>query len=248
MNDNIPSKTEIESSILGLFNRTKEIDRIVLWRACIPTDPVLDKHAAKEGKRGVTYGPLYEWQELKLFIWSFEELLKRSSNDLDLQVRIMMILYCHIFEADFPFAVIWNLMRAINGQRESWTFIGQDKKGDPLVCEYPSQKIREIKRISDEIGLNIGNVINDLWNDNLRNSFSHSQYCISDDEILFTKNLSPISRIPPDNMPRIANLQINELKKLYDGVHTLFEVFDQEYKNVFEYVTSQNQRLHKGRS
>jgi len=248
MSKDIPSKYEIECSISELFNKAREIDRIALWRATIPTDPVIDKHAEKEGKRAVTYAPWNEWRELKSFIWSFEDLLKKSSDDQALQVRIMMVLYCHVFEADFPLAVIWNLMRVISGQGESWTFIGKDRKGKPLVCEYPSQKVREIKRISDEIGLNLGNVINKLWNDDLRNSFSHSQYFISDYEILFSKNLSPISRKPHDVMPRLATLQIEELKNLYDGVYSLFEVFEREYRNIYNYVTLQNHRLHQDRS
>ncbi len=188
MSIQIPSKTRIEESIIELFGKAKILDRIILWRAIIPVDPALDKFTP-EGKRATSYIPLYEWQELKSFVWDFEKLLKDAQSDSESKARIMMIVYCHIFEADFPSAVIWNLLRALHGLPESWIFTRESKKGNVSVCEYPSQRIPEIKNLSDELSLNIGDILHCLWNSNLRNAFSHSQYSICNDTILFTKNL-----------------------------------------------------------
>lgn len=240
MSIQIPSKSQIEESIVELFEKAKFLDRIILWRAVIPIDPALDKFAP-EGKRATSYVPLYEWQELKLFIWSFEEILKDAKDDDDLQARIMMIVFCHIFEADFPFAVIWNLLRALKSLPESWVFTRKSKKGNLDVCEYPSQKIFEIKKLSNELSLKIGDIIDCLWNSNLRNNFSHSQYSISGDTILYTKGISPISRTPAKGMPRgKGELKKEDLEKHYMGACTLIDIFDREYKHIYKIATLQN--------
>jgi hypothetical protein len=236
----IPSKTEIEKSIIELSNDAKLLDQITLWRAIIPIDPTLDKFVP-DGERATSYIPLYEWQELKMFVWSFKKLLKDAEDDIDLQVRIMMIVYCHIFEADFAFAVIWNLLRALKGLPESWIFSRESKKGNISVCEYPSQKIPEIQILASDQELTIGDILDRLWNANLRNSFSHSQYRIFGDTILFTKNLSPISRSPSLGMPRgTGELKVKDLQNYYLGGCALIDVFDREYNNLYKLATLQN--------
>jgi len=59
MSNKIPSKNQIEKSIVELFSTTKPLSRIILWRAVIPIDPALDKFATK-GKRATSYIPIYE--------------------------------------------------------------------------------------------------------------------------------------------------------------------------------------------
>lgn len=241
MSIQIPSKSKIEESIVELSKKTERLDRINLWRAVIPIDPALDKFAP-EGKRATSYIPFYEWRELKLFVWGFEDIFRNAKDDHDLQARIMMIVYCHVFEADFPFAVIWNLLRALKGKPESWVFTRRSKKETFDVCEYPSQKIPEIQRLSNELNLKIGDIIYSLWNPNLRNNFSHSQYSISGDTIIYTKNISPISRNPSEGMPRgKGELKKQDLEKYYMGVCTLIDVFDREYKHIYEKSTVQNE-------
>jgi hypothetical protein len=237
MSVQIPQQNQIEESIMELFEKVKMLDRIILWRAIIPNDPALDKFAP-EGKRATSYIPLYEWQELKMFVWSFKKLLKNVKTDKGLQLRIMMIVYCHIFEADFPFALIWNLLRGLKGLPESWIFTKKNKKGNLDVCEYPSQKIREIQNLSNEQGLSVGDILHSLWSAELRNNFSHSQYSITDDAIFFTKDISPISRRPLEGMPHgKAELKNQDLKKYYNGACTLIDVFDQEYRNIYKKAT-----------
>ena len=244
MSIQIPSKSQIEESIVELFEKAKMLDRIILWRAVIPIDPALDKFAS-EGKRAISYIPLYEWQELKLFVWGFESLLRNAKDDNDLQARMMMIVYCHLFEADFPFAVIWNVLRALKGLPESWIFTRERKNGNLDVCEYPSQKIPEIQKLSNDLSLKIGDIIHFLWNSNLRNNFSHSQYSISGDTILYTKDISPISRKPSEGMPSgKGELKKQDLKKHYMGACALIDVFDREYKHIYKKATLQNLSLH----
>ena len=240
MSIQIPCKNQIEESLLELFEKAKMLDHIILWRAIIPIDPALDKFAP-EGQRATSYIPLYEWQELKLFVWGFEKLIRNQQDDNELQVRIMMIVYCHIFEADFPFAVIWNLLRALKGLPESWTFTRKNKNGNLVICEYPSQKIPQIHTLSNEQSLKIGNIVHSLWSSDLRNSFSHSQYSISNDTILFTKDISPISRRPLEGMPHgKGEIKKQDLENYYIGACTLIDVFDREYKHIYKKATSQN--------
>lgn len=243
MSTQIPSKSQIEESIFELFEKTKLLDRIILWRAVIPIDPALDKFAT-EGKRAISYIPFYEWQELKLFVLGFEDIIKIFKDDKDLQTRIKIVIYCHVFEADFPFAVIWNILRALQGQPESWVFTRESKKGNFEVCKYPSQKFHEIQRLSNDLNLKIGDIIFLLWNSTLRNSFSHSQYSISGDTILYTKDLSPISRKHSEGMPHgKGELKKQDLENYYIGACTLIDVFDREYRLVYKKATLQNNSI-----
>lgn len=241
MSTQIPSKSQIEESIVELFEKSKLLDRIILWRAVIPTDPALDKFAT-EGNRAISYIPFYEWQELKSFVQGFKDILKIFKDDKNLQTRIMIVVYCHVIEADFPFAVIWNILRALQGQPESWVFTRESKKGNIEVCEFPSQKLQEIQRLSNELNLKIGDIIFRLWNSSLRNSFSHSQYSISGDTILYTKDLSPISRKHSEGMPHgKGELKKQDLENYYVSACTLIDVFDREYILVYKKFTAEQQ-------
>ena len=111
------------------------------------------------------------------------------------------------------------------------------------VCEYPHQKITEIHKLSSEQKFKIGDILISLWNADLRNSFSHSQYSISGDIVLYTKDLSPISRtrISTEGMPYgKGEIKYLDLEKYYTGSCKLIDVFEREYKQVYEKVTQKN--------
>ena len=124
-------------------------------------------------------------------------------------------------------AVIWNLLRAIDGQSECWTFVS--KKG--TICEFPSQKIATVKMLSDKLGMTIGGVLNHLWHSSLRNAFSHSQYCIIANYMFFTKELSPISR--KKSMGALRNEEnpsVSDIEFLYAATDAFLASFNTEYE------------------
>ena len=78
----------------------------------------------------ITYVIEDKVRELCDFLNGFNELSKMTENSYQ-KKRIKILNYCHIMEADFPYTVIWNLVRILNKQKCLWTFYACDKNGNP---------------------------------------------------------------------------------------------------------------------
>jgi hypothetical protein len=146
-----------------------------------------------EGKKQITFTPFWEIDELNAFIQLHLDHYNSVSND-NSRARICLVLYCHILEADFPMAIIYNLLRILGQEKPSWVFVSLDDKQKEIVCQYPTGKIREIYRRSTTLKYSIGELLCRLWKDTIRNSFMHSNYAIKADHFIPCKGLSPISR------------------------------------------------------
>lgn len=141
----------------------------------------------------VCYWPEYEMEELSQFVNQFKSYLK---DDITLQEksRLKILIYCHIMEAEFPAAAIWNLLRCLNHEAPSWVFYSKNKNGKESSCELPDKRYSEIKELSEKVGMEIGNVLNELWHNKLRNAFFHAQYIIHrNGDFLGGRNISPIT-------------------------------------------------------
>jgi hypothetical protein len=184
---------EIIESVDEVFQVGGRLDRKSLWNAVVPTDPGLGSEPTP-GYKPVTHIPSYEFFELEKFIALISSLVSSSSLAEEDKIRLMLTGYCRIMEADLPLAILWNLLRAASGVPASWTFTKISKEGDTLTCEYPREKIDEIRRLSSTLSMKIGGVLDQLWDPYLRNAVSHSQYFLSGDRFLPSGGFSPISR------------------------------------------------------
>jgi len=140
-----------------------------------------------------------------------------------------MLVYCHVMESAFPLAVLRNLLLLLSGRPEDWVFHSLNKKGQTVVCENPSQKVREIKRLADCQGVTIGSVLRRLWNDTLRHRFSHAYYALTDSQVLSTRNLSPIAREAPMKFSSDPFITFDELSLLYKAALSFVSGFVSEY-------------------
>ena len=121
----LPTDEEIKLSIDELFDRVYQNEREWLLSCLVPID---NKLIAK--RKVITYVVEDEMREVCDFLNSFNELVKKTENTFQ-RKRINILNYCHIMEADFPYTVIWNLLRVLDEQKCLWTFYSCDEKGNP---------------------------------------------------------------------------------------------------------------------
>jgi hypothetical protein len=100
--------------------------------------------------------------------------------------RALLLLYCHIMEADYPYISMLNLALGALGHPPCWTFhkyrpdgsIEHNTRNEPIVLRHPGARIACLKSLT--AAMSNGNAFNldKLWNADIRNGFSHSQYFI----------------------------------------------------------------------
>ncbi len=218
-----PSNDEIRLAVAEVFDRVRFCHADKLLNALV----VVDK-SMFHGNNIINYVVDYEMQELCDFVNSFKAYLKQTENHFQ-QARIRALLYCHIMEADLPLTVIWNFLRILEGGNCDWTFHRITKKGKTEVCQYPREKISELSRLSKKLDVQIGTVLDHLWQVDLRNAFSHSQYCWMGEMLTATGSLSPLSRknCGKRNNPSFT---FDDIERLYEGSRNLLYYFTEAYQ------------------
>ncbi len=237
----VPTEQEIDCAFLGLFRKSARCDKKIPSNALFPNDPALDLASG-------TNVPFWEYDEIIGFAEMIEDLIHQHEKSVPTEIRLRLMGYCHIMEADFPLAVIWNLLRITAGQQPSWNFASENKKQNIEVCEYPRQKIDAIVSLAAQLKEPIGKCLQRLWVPALRNAFSHSQYALMepvkhDDYIMLTAGLSPISRTERSlKKMREAkgNPSFDDIRSLYQGALTLLKTFIARYNEAGEYYSLYN--------
>jgi hypothetical protein len=217
----IPSEDEIRKVIFELFDRAKESHPEDLLSALVPIDT-----ASEPGNKLINYLRDYEMQEVCDFLDDFKSMLEEIDNN-EQEIRIKIMIYCHIMEADLPFIILWNLLRILDGQQCEAEFGIINEKGKKVICEHPSQKIAEIEKLSRRLKLRIGESIRKFWQRDIRNAFSHSQYFLSDSSFTITRDLL---QIPRKSVNKRAVYPYQDIDKLYSCAVSFLSAFIDAYK------------------
>ncbi len=183
--------------------------------------------------------PDYEAEETCYFVNHFKAYL-RNEPDAPAKTRIRLVVYCHVLEAETPHAVIWNLLRLIGGEQPSWNFSARSKKGSQ-PCEFPEQRIAEIKLRAESLHQPIGGVLDRLWHNKLRNAFLHAQYALlTDGAFVGTKTISPLtanavrdSDKPDPSGKDPTHYTAFEIGQLFEASLEYLSVFTECYKIAF---------------
>jgi hypothetical protein len=239
-NYNVPSEAEIQVAFNELFSSTKIQNATLLAKALLPEDPALNEMV---GARLVSTPQLFPQKEMQLFCKQLWDIFK-NTRDNGLKIRIALCIYCHIMESDFMFICIWNLLRISHGLDPTWAMEFQTKKRGIKTCEYPQEKIQEIKRLSNQfvkLKFSIGIVLERIWNSEVRNSFSHSNYALLPPEnpttFFSAKAFTPNKRKGPKTLPKrnVPPLTIEDILNYCMASITLNSEFNKQYKPLAEY-------------
>lgn len=203
---------EAESLIIELMQKAKAIDEGEFIPACLYFSGTL------------TYSDEYDvFRSLREFHNDLYDLIQNESLSGNSKIRLMMMYYCHIIELDAYYEFIYNLAGIAKGlPNETESFNKKpltDKKIlDELkrICSISnenkkikefynltkemipvsiSQKIQMIQKRLNEVNLpKLGEIIKNLHDQNIRNSFSHNKYNVYGGNIqLFSGNILKVS-------------------------------------------------------
>jgi hypothetical protein len=107
-------------------------------------------------------------------------------TDKEMSVRLSVLTYCHIMEADLPYLILINLCRVAEGSEADWLFLARNKdvlarnkKGDVCQIQKTGKKIEHLKVYALAKETCIVDFLEKLWRNDIRNAFSHSHYCIN---------------------------------------------------------------------
>ncbi len=131
------------------------------------------------------------------------------------EIKIALLMYCHAIEMTQVHQIIANLLRICGGKpfkfRALWDekFMQQRKKDKSLFFKPPSlgNKRRQLKELAKNAGkYEIGEVFDEIFNLKIRNSFSHSDYCIDLEEKVYrNREGGPAQQMKLEDLDMILN-------------------------------------------
>lgn len=128
-------------------------------------------------------------EELFRFFDDFNHLLHdahRNKNYPLRKYRLALLMYCHILEMSFPQKLLMNLLRIINNDRYIIDPFSHSNRKPPSL----TWKINEITKLSHELNeIDLPNFIEEFYNDDFRNSFYHSDYCLTMEDYRYRTKL-----------------------------------------------------------
>ncbi len=262
MADSENTKTDF-AVIAELFSHCQDASGDEFPNALIPVDPFYEP-----GKIALTEFCYREIEELFQFSDKFGKLLQALNKQdawpyedcIEMQVRLMLLVYCHIMEADFPYVVFLNLCRVTNNLEPRWGFFARNeddslkmnKNNHPIPLKTIDDKVFRIGEFSLAKELDFINVLSKLWCNDLRNAFSHSQYVISPTGyLLCSKWLTGVTGKSAESVRCIRNgkvdFKFNDIKSYYDNSCNYFVQFRKTYMDfVKPYMNAERVKLHSG--
>ncbi len=122
------------------------------------------------------------------FVSHFRKFVSDKNYMVD-NIRIGLMLYCHIYETNFIPRVIYNLITIQKKEYNIFPFPLTNKKWEM----NPERKIELIKQKDSRIGV----LMEQIYDTNVRNAFVHSDYILTNKEIVLSADRNMRSIILP---------------------------------------------------
>jgi hypothetical protein len=194
---------------------------------------------------GMSFGmwdPLVEADEA---LTDFSELIQeagRTENRKRL-IRLNLLIYCHATEMSAPYHILYNVLRCANGKlykMQPFAHLIRSKKTKKKILlgnvpPSPRAKIRELQTVceSDE-DRQLIEILESFLNEDIRNAFYHSDYCIDLVDECFNITEGGYARRVP----------LNELNKVLTEAFAFYEAFFQTYYG-FKKLLARSKRFHE---
>ncbi|MBX7148763.1 hypothetical protein K1X76_06715 [bacterium] len=184
--------------------------------------------------------PLFEARDMLEDLMGLNRLTlpKTMFKDPDkTHLRLHLLSYIHLTEMNAPYHVLANILRVRLGM--SYTLypfpefekklvkVPEYKKGKnfkpPTLKASSFNKITEIKRLAQKADIpEVGNIFDEFYFSTLRNSITHSDYALEDDELhLMHKKI-----LDPQNPGRLTDrIKIIDLKKIIARAYNFYTAF-----------------------
>lgn len=139
---------------------------------------------------GASYGHWDPFVEADEALTDFSGLLEREfiAGNQKLSIRLGLLIYCHATEMAAPYEILGNLLRCKQGKHFQWDPFFHLRKRDKKdftkhILPSPKRKIKFLEEEARSAGEEeLIEIIRSFYDDELRNAFYHSDYCITEDE------------------------------------------------------------------
>ncbi|SCW75449.1 hypothetical protein SAMN04487970_104057 [Paenibacillus tianmuensis] len=175
---------------------------------------------------GVQYG---HWDPFSEILDAFEDYNKflDFSDTLEGKApfRVGLLMYCQAIEITAIHELFANLIRCCSGQDfviKPFIESQKQKKREPLYYIPPSAntKVKILKELALKSNdLKFQEIFDSFYNDQIRNSFVHSDYCITSDEYRWTEGGPP------------SSVSLEYINELITRTFAFFEVLLQAWKS-----------------
>ena len=133
--------------------------------------------------------------------------------------RIGLLMYCQAVEMTAPQELLANLLRVLNGEKyhmKPFGSLGRTNKKKTFSWVPPSApiKYRELKRLAEKSNQSfLSDYINQFFNEDIRNAFSHSDYVLSGEYFRWTES-GLAQQVPLDTV----NLVVRNCFRFFSAV------------------------------
>lgn len=162
------------------------------------------------GMSDANWDPMEESLESLESLNDYENLEKEAflQGNLKRAYRMQLLHYCHMIEASAPIELIANLIRCNTGigfHTKPFLHLHRPTK-DSLSTVPPSvkQKVKEIVKLEEKSSIKISDLLNQFVDEQIRNSFYHSDYCLTDSYYRSTGS-GPSKQIRLEDLNKITN-------------------------------------------
>ncbi len=177
------SRDQYAEYLSDLFNRASDVGKFDFICALLRVSGLEDE----------SWDP---FEELKGAFEDYNYLLDLEDDNLSdkHKWRMGLLMYCQLIEMSAPHEMLANLLRCLKAEKyqlKPFGHLGRANKKIPFSWVPPSAKakFRQLKQWAEEQNENsLCEHIDSFFNDDLRNSFTHSDYVISNDGYRWTES------------------------------------------------------------
>lgn len=222
MNDLENSVKEIAKEIKGLFSKPENPELELAYVQLILCAGNLCK--------GV--GPSWadsEQETINLYNDTFDLIRQVEKDNQGMGARLMLFLYSHLYEAKLIPRVLYNLLTLKkDGTYNERPFPKRNERQERSI-EY---KVNDIKNLLKEQGCeNFILLLDEIYNEEIRNSFAHSDYNFCDEGMVINCNKNLRQRIIPfDELSYQLNLMFNFFELFLQAWGSVRKSYPNNYK------------------
>lgn len=220
--------------LLELFNRAYNTDSIETIFALLEVDGIYQGH----------WNPT---EEIFRFFDDFNQMLidaNKNKKSPFRKYRLALMMYCHVLEMDFAQKLLMNLLRIINKEKYVINPFSHSSINPPSL----KWKLKEIFKLSSRLNNHVlPGYINEFYIDEIRNSFYHSDYCITQEDFRYRVKLKIKgleSKKSDFEISELKDISINDLTVLITKCFAFFEALFHIHKH-FKMRLARINKFHK---